>query len=93
MDDKGNPLLMLSSFAEAYHWTLSQVMELTWPQIVMLNHASAVNSERSDRRYKAKDKNKGNGTGKKHAVLDNKSWNEMSPEEQAKATDDMMMQL
>lgn len=85
---------MLSSFAEAYHWTLSDVMELTWPQIVMLNHASAVNNERSERRYKAKEKQgKKTKSGPSIAALGHRDWKELSPEEQAEATDQLMGQI
>ena len=67
-------------------------MELTWPQIIMLNHASWVNSTRSEKKHESK-KGKGKGARKVKAgpeVLDNKDWNELTPEEQAEATNSMM---
>lgn len=67
-------------------------MELTWPQIILYNHASWVNHERAERRYKAKDKKKG-PQKKTHSVLDNKGWQDLTPEEQAAKTDELMSQL
>lgn len=67
-------------------------MELTWPQIIMLNHAVAVNNERSDRRYKAKEK-KGNTKPKGTPLPNNQSWKDLTPEEQAAETDRLMGQF
>ena len=36
----------MSSLCENYYWTLPQAMSLTLPQLLILNHAAYVNSER-----------------------------------------------
>jgi hypothetical protein len=36
----------VDQLAQAYHWSLDQILELTMPQILMLNHAAWVSAER-----------------------------------------------
>lgn len=48
--------MMVESLCQAYHWPLEKAMNLTLPQMIMLNHASWVNHENSERRFKAKRK-------------------------------------
>lgn len=67
-------------------------MRLTVPQIIMYNHASWVNHERSERSYKHKSKNKKSEYSGKE-IMDGKTWEELDENEQAKATDFYMTQL
>lgn len=39
---------MVCSFAEAYHWSLRDIFNLTMPQIIMINHAAYINGKRFD---------------------------------------------
>jgi len=41
---------MVDSLCQTYHWPLHEVMSLTVPQIIMLNHAAWVNQERVKKR-------------------------------------------
>jgi hypothetical protein len=59
----GNPLLMISSLCEAYHWTYEEAMRRTLPQIIMLNHAAWVNHERMELELEAESGESG-GTGR-----------------------------
>jgi hypothetical protein len=42
--------MMVCSLAEAYHWSLREIFDLTMPQIVMLNHAAFISGKRFDAR-------------------------------------------
>ena len=46
IDTKGNPLLLVEQFCQAYGWSYKKAMKLTYPQILMLAHASHCNHER-----------------------------------------------
>lgn len=39
--------MLVDSFCQAYHWSFSDALKLTMPQIVMLNHAAWVNAEKA----------------------------------------------
>jgi hypothetical protein len=45
---------MVNSFCEVYHWTLPEAMRLTFPQMLMFNHAAYVNNENARRKSDAK---------------------------------------
>ena len=45
---------MVDTLCQNYHWTLTEAMRLTMPQIFMLNHAATVNSKRMDERIERK---------------------------------------
>ncbi len=47
--------------AQAYRWAYSDILQLTYPQILMLNHAADVNRRRLDLRIKQK-RNDGTAT-------------------------------
>lgn len=57
----GNPLIVLASLCEAYGWTLQEAMQLTLPQIILLNHATYVNRENLERKMDAKKQLEDNG--------------------------------
>jgi hypothetical protein len=57
----GNPLIVLASLCEAYGWTLPEAMQLTLPQIILLNHATYVNRENMERKFDAKKQLEDNG--------------------------------
>ena len=46
--------MLISSFAEAYHWPLDRIFQLTLPQIIMMSHASHVNGKRMEERVNKK---------------------------------------
>lgn len=41
---------MVDSYAQAYHWSLDQIAQLTYPQIILLNHAAHFNRQVFDAR-------------------------------------------
>jgi hypothetical protein len=82
---------MLDSICQAYHWSLKDVMRMTLPQIIMMNHAAWVNQERSERRYKVKremeEQKSASRTSPQTAeelVIGNKKMSEMTSEEIAR---------
>lgn len=47
-------MVMVDSLCQGYHWSYKDVLSLTVPQLLMLNHASHVNSERMKAKYDVK---------------------------------------
>lgn len=43
---------MITSIAEAYGWTLNKILDLTIPQIILVNHAAFINNKRFELRIK-----------------------------------------
>lgn len=37
----------MDAFCSSYHWSVREVLDLTYPQIVLLSHASHVNRKRA----------------------------------------------
>lgn len=46
--------MIVDTLAQAYRWTLDDIRKLTYPQILMLNHASGINKKRMDARIESK---------------------------------------
>lgn len=44
----------MDSLAQAYRWSYDEIMRLTYPQILLLNHAADVNKKRLDARIKSR---------------------------------------
>jgi len=51
-------LVLIDGLCQAYHWSLTDALRLTVPQVLMLNHAAWVNQKRSEERVKAKEADK-----------------------------------
>lgn len=78
---------MIDGIMQSYPLSFKEAMRLTLPQIILLNHAAWANQERSDRRFKAKqkreEKNKSDSPSLKadELVINGKTMDEMSSDE------------
>ena len=76
---------MVDNICQAYHWSLKDVMRLTIPQMIMLGHAAAVNSLRTDKRMEAKskaDEIKRKKDETDPIVMNGKRLSQLTPEEE-----------
>lgn len=71
-----NPFILIDQLCQAYHWTLPEAMRLTWPQILMLNHAAWVNGKRFD-------ESRNKATNGDAPVMGNKRLEELNSDEMA----------
>jgi hypothetical protein len=81
-------MLLVASLCEGYHWTLDEAMSITMPQAIMLNHATWVSHQNSDRKYdakRAKEKQQENGIiAKPHEKAEEAYVNSLNPAEMSR---------
>lgn len=72
--------------AQAYSWSYDEILKLTYPQIILMNHAAEVNRKRMDERIRER---RGDGKGDlpgglEEPTIEGKKVSEVTTEEYLK---------
>lgn len=74
-------MVLVDAFAQNYRWGMLEILDMTMPQIYMLNAASECNRRRLDDRVGRKSEPRATRQVRKEAVWNGKAVDELNSEE------------